>query len=426
MKISELHQLFLNSTGISTDTRAIKPNSIFFALKGEWFDGNKFAKKAIELGCKFVVVDDEAFSNVENSILVDSVLITLQKLANYHRKTFSIPVIGITGSNGKTTTKELITAVLAEKYKVHYTKGNLNNHLGVPFTLLELNDSHEIAVIEMGANKLGDIKELVEIAEPNFGIITNIGKAHIEGFGSHQGVIDTKTEMYDFIAQSNGEIFYNANDPILVEYLPEVKTHSYGENKADITGEIVSLTPFVNFKWQNNSKKSDVIKSNLVGHYNFINFLTAVSIGDYFEVSNSQIKHAIENYKPSNNRSQVEKTERNTLVVDCYNANPTSMKAAIDSFMMIDAPNKLLVIGDMLELGHISNEEHFRIVNLVVENKLNTILIGELFGKVNLGLKHYDSVDDMINAEKVSELNGNLILLKGSRGIKLEKLIELL
>ena len=425
MHISKLHQLFVNSKGICTDTRKIEKGTIFFALKGDNFNGNKYAQQALNDGCDLAVVDEKEFAVNEKCILVESVLKTLQDLANLRRKQFNIPVIGITGSNGKTTTKELIGEVLSQKYNVLMTQGNLNNHLGVPFTLLNLNATHQIAIIEMGANKPNDIKELVEIAEPTHGIITNIGTAHIEGFGSYEGVLKTKLELYDFIGRTKGHVFVNNDDKVLMSNLPNVTYSTYSTNNgADVIGELVELTPFVNFKWKTNNYQSNIIKTNLVGGYNFTNFLASICIGNYFEVPNDKINFALSNYQPSNNRSQVTKTNRNTLIVDCYNANPTSMQSALESFLMINHSNKLAVLGDMLELGNVSEKEHQNIVNWLNENNIETILVGKEFSKIKSKFKTFESVQQLKDELNLDDLNNQLILLKGSRGIALEKLIE--
>lgn len=422
MSISELHKLFLASKGICTDTRKIEPKTIFFALKGANFNGNEFAVKALELGCTYAVIDEPQGDN-DQFILVDDVLKTLQDLARHHRRQFDIPIIGITGSNGKTTTKELMGAVLSKKYNILMTHGNLNNHLGVPFTLLRLTEEHEISIIEMGANKPGDIQELCEIAEPNYGIITNIGAAHIEGFGSIEGVAQTKTGMYRWINQADGALFYNADDEMLQSYLPEVKTYSYGEAKGDIKGKVIKLDPFVNFQWTANSYHSETIRTNLVGKYNFFNFLLAVAVGHYFEVGAEEINRALSDYVPSNNRSQVQKTDRNTLIVDCYNANATSMLAALESFNEVDHSHKLVILGDMLELGDISKQEHQKMVDFLQENGVNAILVGKEFGKTKHNFSWYENFEKVIANEKLDQLKDYLVLLKGSRGIQLENLI---
>jgi UDP-N-acetylmuramoyl-tripeptide--D-alanyl-D-alanine ligase len=428
MQISELHQLFLASTGISTDTRNLKKGSIYFALKGANFNGNDFAIQAINEGCVFAVVDEVDPSTEHPAlILVDNVLLTLQNLARFHRRQFNIPVIGITGSNGKTTSKELAGTVLSCKYNVLVTKGNLNNHLGVPFTLLELNSSHQMAIIEMGANKLGDIKELVEIAEPTHGIITNIGAAHIEGFGSLAGVVKTKGEMYDFIAKSGGKIFVNQVDETLNGILPtSVDAIYYNGENGIVSGEVTDQSPFIRFRWKCSNYQSGEIQSKLVGTYNFTNFLLAISLGVYFDVDKDKMNAAIANYEPTNNRSQVTKTKRNTLIVDCYNANATSMKAALESFIQVEGPNKLAILGDMRELGPISNEEHSKIVRFLAENQLNAFLVGEEFSKIDSTFPTYKDWKSFVDQFDLSFIDDSIVLLKGSRGIRLEEVIPYL
>ncbi|UKN03222.1 UDP-N-acetylmuramoyl-tripeptide--D-alanyl-D-alanine ligase [Paracrocinitomix mangrovi] len=426
MNISHLHELFVTSKGVCTDTRNLEPNTIFFALKGANFNGNEYAQKAIDEGCSYAIVDEAEYKTSDQIFLVDDVLETLQKLANFHRKQFDIPILGITGSNGKTTSKELIGAVLKKKYNVLITEGNLNNHLGVPFTLLKLNSQHDFAVIEMGANKPGDIQELVEIAEPNHGIITNVGAAHIEGFGSLEGVIQTKTAMYRWMEKVQGVIFCNADDETLKSHLPKAPLVTYGEESANIQGELVEMNPFVSFKWNNSTYHSEIIETKLTGRYNFTNFLAAVCIGDYFGVQPAAINEALSNYQPSNNRSQIQKSDRNTLIVDCYNANATSMKAAIQSFAEITAESKLAIVGDMLELGEISNVEHQKIVDLLNDLGLKAILVGKEFQKTNSNFPKYSNFIDLLDNEDLSSINNFSILLKGSRGIKLENLIQYL
>jgi UDP-N-acetylmuramoyl-tripeptide--D-alanyl-D-alanine ligase len=424
MQIEKLYQLFLDSKGICTDTRKIEVGTIFFALKGDNFNGNKYAQNALDEGCIYAVVDEEKYLINENCILVDNVLNALQQLANHHRQQFDIPILGITGSNGKTTTKELIGAVLSKKFNVLMTQGNLNNHLGVPFTLLRLTKEHDFAIVEMGASKIGDIQELVEIAEPNYGIITNVGIAHLEGFGSLDGVIEAKTELYRWIEGTQGKLFFNAEDSILCKHLPAVENSSYGEDEGNVQGKLIELNPFVTFSWKSNDYQSPEIETKLVGKYNFTNFLAAVSIGNYFEVLSADINAALSNYTPSNNRSQVQKTERNTLIVDCYNANPTSMYAAISSFNEVNAAKKLMILGDMLELGTVSLDEHQKIVDAANQSGSEVILVGNEFGKTNSDFDTYMDFEALIENEHLSDLQGFLILLKGSRGIKLENLIS--
>lgn len=424
--MEKLFELFYLSSGICTDTRKIEKDCLFICIKGENFDGNQFASNAKEKGAKYVIVDDSSKENTENNIFfAENSVIFLQKLANFHRKKFNIPVIGITGSNGKTTSKELIYNVLSKKHNVLATIGNLNNHLGVPFTLLRLNASHEIAIIEMGANRPKDIQELCEIAEPTHGIITNIGKAHLEGFVNFEGVLKTKTELYESVEKSNGTIVFNADDETLKKVLPKnTQNISYGKTSANILGELVSLSPFVEMKWNDESFFSETISTQLVGEYNFYNFLAAVCFGKIFDVPNYQISEAIESYTPTNNRSQVKKTNSNTLILDCYNANPTSMKSAIESFQMIASKNKLLILGDMKELGNESEPEHQKVIDLVAKHQLKTIVIGECFSKIQSSciLKKFSHTQEAKKYFNENKVENQLILLKGSRSIELELL----
>lgn len=426
MDIQSIYSGFLKCKGVSTDTRKISQDSIFFALKGANFNGNKFAENALELGAKYAIVDEKEYQTSPNIILVHDVLATLQNLANHHRKQFNFPIIGITGSNGKTTTKELLGEVLKTKFNPCITSGNLNNHIGVPLTLLQLTNDNDIAIIEMGANKPGDIKELVDIAEPTHGLITNIGTSHIEGFGSFEGIIKTKTELYDFISKSRGEIFVNSDDEILSKKVPEnVVVHTYGEQSGATIGSITELNPFVSFKWKNKESKSGIIKSKLVGKYNLLNFLAAISVGLQFDIDPKKINKALENYQPTNNRSQVIDTEKNTIIADCYNANPASMAVAIENIKGITASSKILFLGDMLELGNVSIEEHQKLIDKI--NDFDEVyLVGKEFKKVNSKFPSFETVEELISNIKLENISNSFILLKGSRGIELEKLIKLL
>ena len=424
----ELFNLFYETTGICTDTRNIEKDCLFICLKGANFNGNTFAKKALEAGAKYVIVDEETFNTNDGIFLVQDCLIFLQNLATFHRSKFKIPIIGITGSNGKTSTKELINCVLSEKYNVLSTKGNFNNHIGVPLTLLNLKEEHEIAIIEMGANKFKDIEELCTIALPNYGIITNIGKAHLEGFINFEGVLKTKKELYTSIANNLGTIVYNEDDDVLKTNLPQgTKTISYGTSAtAEIQGELIGLSPFVQLKWKKDDYISPTIQTNMIGKYNYYNFLAAISFGILFKVPEETINHAISIYSPDNNRSQVKKTENNTLILDCYNANPSSMRSAIESFAMINNENKILIIGDMLELGEDSDQEHFQITELVKHLELKGYSVGPLFAaiKTDAFLKQFEHKNDALQFLKEHQLTNKLILLKGSRGIGLETLEE--
>ncbi len=425
--MENLFAKFYETKGVSTDTRNIHEECFFIALKGTNFNGNHFAEEAIKQGAKYAIVDEAEFVDNENIFFVSDTLKFLQKLANHHRNKFSIPLIGITGSNGKTSTKELLNVVLSKKYNVLCTAGNLNNHIGVPLTLLQLNNQHEIAIIEMGANKHGDIEELCSIAEPNFGIITNIGKAHLEGFINFEGVLKTKSELYESVKSKNGMIVLNNDDEVLKKQALKfgLKTYTYtSQNEGDIRGELVKLTPFVNLKWGNNSFQSETIETQMVGKYNFYNFLAAISFGCLFEVSPIEINNALSSYYPTNNRSQVSKTESNTLIIDCYNANPSSMKVALESFLEIDHPNKIALIGDMFELGNDSFEEHQKIFQFCNDNRIHFQTIGKHFKEHNA-----EGFSDVTEAKKQfteNPIKDALILLKGSRGIALEKLVEIL
>ncbi len=418
--------LFLNSSGICTDTRSIEKDSLFICIKGDNFDGNTFATTALEKGAVHVIVDNPTyFTDTVNMTLVDNSVLFLQELALHHRKQFDIPVIGITGSNGKTTTKELINCVLSKKYKVLATKGNLNNHLGVPFTLLQLTKEHEIAIIEMGANKFKDIEELCAIALPNFGIITNIGKAHLEGFIDYAGVIKTKRELYEAVAQTNGEIIINADDELLMDIAPLNTTQFfYGTSeRANVKGKLVDLSPFVEMSWEYNEYRSTTVSTQMVGKYNFYNYLSAIAFGVKFNVDYELISEAISEYTPTNNRSQVKKTNRNSLILDCYNANPTSMKSALESFAMIDNSNKLCILGDMKELGAESSLEHKAIINLLEELKLKAYTVGKEFREIKSEavLHAFETSEDCKNhLESHPQISDQLILLKGSRSIRLE------
>ncbi len=423
MQARILHQYLTEcDLTICTDTRNIIKGSLFFALKGENFNGNEFALTALEQGAKYVVIDEEKYNTDERCIKVKNVLKALQYLAQYHRRQFDIPVIGITGSNGKTTTKELIAAVLGKKYNPLVTEGNLNNHLGVPFTLLKIRKEHDIAVIEMGANKPGDIAQLAEFAEPNYGIITNVGKAHLEGFGSFENVIATKCELYDAIEYANGTVFINSDDKTLLKNAPAINLFTYGKT-GQVKTTLTDLNPFLSFKWSAGHYHSEVVQTKLVGSYNLPNFAAAVTIGYFFEVDESDICDALAAYEPTNNRSQISKINDNTLIVDCYNANVTSMNAALENFKQITAENKIAILGDMKELGAVSLEEHQNIVDWLNDNNINAMLVGPEFGKTNHQLQHFETVEQLIES-RTEKYKNSFILLKGSRGIKLEKMIE--
>lgn len=431
MKIEEIYNLFLSCGSVCTDTRNIKQDSLYIALKGENFDGNKFCKEAISKGSKFALVDNKDFADNDKIFFVEDTLLSLQELARFHRQKFNIPIISITGTNGKTTTKELISCVLQKKYNVTYTKGNLNNHIGVPLSLLEINSNTQIAVIEMGANHPGEIKTLCEIALPDYGIITNIGKAHLEGFGSLFGVINTKTEMYRFIKKIKGKIFININNEVLSSNLGNNEYVSYGESDdCYLCGKNSISNPFLELEWKiYHNSNWNLLKTNLVGKYNFENVLAAVCIGCYFEVNEMQINEAIANYKPTNNRSQIIKSENNTILIDAYNANPTSMTAALTNFIEMQSENKVLIIGDMLELGKNSVNEHKNILQLIIKSNIKEVfLVGKTFMQIseNSEFKSFENVGLLKQYLKGNSLKNKDILVKGSHGIHLEELIPVL
>lgn len=422
-------ELFYETSGVCTDTRSITKDSLFICLKGANFNGNTFAEDALKNGAKYVIVDEKEHQTNSNIFLVDDCLKFLQNLANYHRKKFSIPIIGITGTNGKTTTKELIAAVLEKEFNVLYTTGNLNNHIGVPLTLLNLNKSHQIAVIEMGANKPGDIKELVEIAEPTHGIITNMGKAHLEGFGSYEGVQKTKKELYDFIENQKGILFLNEDDEILKKHIPiTIELYGYSSDSNHyVSGELIRMSPFIAMRWKHEEYLSPILETSMIGTYNYYNFLAAITVGVYFHIKYENINDALMNYVPSNNRSQIKKTDNNTLILDAYNANPTSMKNAIESFSKMESDDKFLILGDMYELGPTSYDEHLAVVNLVNSLNINAIYVGENFKQINNKANNfYINKIELKESLITTPLKNKLILLKASRGIGLESIIDLL
>lgn len=428
MQIKDIYSLFLQNPSICTDTRKINKGDIFFALKGESFNGNKFADKAIKEGCSFAIIDEEEYKTSEKHIIVKNVLTCLQELASYHRDQIKIPIIGITGTNGKTTTKELIRSVLQTKFNTYATEGNFNNHIGVPLSLLSINSKHEIAVIEMGANHQHEIAELANIAKPNFGIITNIGKAHLEGFGSFENLKNTKKELYDYIDAHKGLLFVNSDNDILSDMSSNIRKFTYGSNKADSKAKYTQASPFLVMELIS-PKGLLYVKTKLIGGYNYENALAAASIGRYFKIDDLEIKKALETYTPSNNRSQLKKTKRNTLILDAYNANPTSMKASILNFKEIKDKNKAIILGDMLELGDESNKEHQLIIKLLKDNSLGKIyLVGPIFFKQDCSsyVKKFEKTEELIKFLKGEPLDNHTILIKGSRGIKLEDCIDIL
>ena len=430
MKITELYEIYKRYPFITTDTRKHLANSIFFALKGENFDGNTYIEQALEQGCAYAIGDDlDLPKNNPRIIPVENVLQTLQELARFHRRALKIPVIGITGTNGKTTTKELIAAALSSKYNVLYTQGNLNNHIGVPLTLLSMTKKHDMAVIEMGANHLGEIAELAAIAEPDYGLITNVGKAHLEGFGSFENVIKTKTELYRFLEKTGGKIFINQDNPYLNAVPVTAEKIYYGvQSGVFVRGEIVENdSPFLNLKWFT-GKESYEVKTQLIGNYNFENVLAAAAIGTYFNVEPAKICEALTHYYPQNNRSQLLETSKNHLIVDAYNANPTSMLASLENFSQMKTSHKAIIIGDMKELGKESVPEHQKILDFIDKNHFERVfLCGEIFSGLSEGkYPSFLQVDLLVEHLKNEDLQGYYILIKGSRGIRLEKVIDYL
>ena len=430
--ISELYSLYLNSSLVITDSRTVSSNCFFIALKGVNFNGNQFAASALLQGAKYAVVDEEGYYKGENYILVKDCLSTLQELASYHRKQLKIPFIAITGSNGKTTTKELIKSILSRKYKVLATKGNLNNHIGVPLTLLSITSDTEIAVIEMGANHMGEIALLCEFAQPDFGLITNIGRAHLGEFGSFENIVKAKTEMYSFIERTKGKIFINSINDLLMSYALNIEKITYGNRESDFCFcKISGNEPHANVEYEN-----ELIRSNLIGKYNFENIHAAICIGKYFKIDKKLIKEAIETYVPSNNRSQTIQSKRNIILLDAYNANPSSMHAAIENFYEMAGENKWLILGDMYELGKYEIEEHKNILQLIANKRFqNVILVGKIFSKaiseMKIKFSHlllFENSSELVNKLKTTPLSEPpyLVLIKGSRGIMLEKAVEFL
>lgn len=426
MEIEELYNRFTECNGLTTDSRHCPEGSMFLALKGETFNGNTFAAQSLAQGCRYAVVDEPQYASPENPriILVDNCLETLQKLANYHRRRLGTRMIGVTGTNGKTTTKELIATVLGEKFKVLYTQGNFNNHIGVPLTLLRLKPEHEMAVIEMGANHPGEIKTLVHIAEPDYGIITNVGKAHLQGFGSFEGVIRTKGELYDFLREKgNATIFIQNENPYLNKIAAGLTCVRYGQTPGlDVTGKVVACSPFLHFSWTAEGISHDV-QTHLIGAYNLDNALAAVAIGRYFGVEDTKICHALSSYVPQNNRSQLVHTASNTLIVDAYNANPTSMMAALENFRQMEAAHKVAILGDMKELGEGSHEEHQKVVDFLKECGFERVmLVGPEFGGTASSFEHYKDVKEVEALLAAHPLQGCCILVKGSNSMKLSEL----
>jgi len=436
-EITTLYSLFRKSSVVTTDSRKIIPDSLFFALKGDNFNGNRYAESAITQGCGYAVVDDEEYYKGENYILVKNCLAALQELAAYHRKQLKIPCIAITGSNGKTATKELIKSILSRKYKVLATAGNLNNHIGVPITILSITPDIEIAIIEMGANHIGEIAMLCEIVQPDYGLITNIGKAHIGEFGGFESIVQAKTEMFQFLKKRSKKVFIHSANDLLMSRSSDIEKITYGSSGNNFCTCLLSgASPYLKVKYEN-----DTITSQFIGKYNFENIAAAICIGKYFKVETRKIKEGVEEYIPSDNRSQVVQTKKNTIILDAYNANPSSMRAAIEDFYDLPAKafaqtGKWLILGDMHELGEYEKEEHKNILQLIAEKKFqNVILVGEKFSKavseMKINFSHqflFKNSDELAEKFKSGPLikSSSLVLIKGSRGMKLEKAVEYL
>ena len=446
MDIKKLYELYKQHPCITTDSRNCPEGSIFLALKGEKFDGNQYALQALRDGCAYVIVDDKELRNNTDDrlIFVDDTLQTFKDLAREHRRQFDIPVIGITGTNGKTTTKELVAAVLSTQFNVLYTQGNFNNDVGVPKTLFRLNKEHQIAVIEMGASHPGDIKTLAETAEPTCGLITNVGRAHLQGFGSFEGVIKTKCELYDFLrTRQDGLIFINADNEYLIDQIgddEEIWLTPYSTNPDNqdtcISGEVISCAPFLKFRWreplitleeEGRSTKWHKVQTHLIGAYNIDNLLAAIAVGINFGIDRKNICEALTNYVPSNNRSQMTVTEKNHLIVDAYNANPSSMTAALENFRLMEVEHKMVILGDMRELGSVSQEEHQRIIDMLKEAHFEEVwLVGSEFAATNHPFRQFADVEEVKSAIRQEQPSNHYILIKGSNSMKLYELPELL
>jgi UDP-N-acetylmuramoyl-tripeptide--D-alanyl-D-alanine ligase len=430
MKTEQLYNLFKESTGVTTDSREVGKDQIFFALWGDNYNGNKFASEALTKGASWAVIDDPLFET-EKTILVDDCLFELQALAAFYRKEMKVPVIAITGSNGKTTTKELLAAILLKKFKVHFTKGNLNNHIGVPLTILSAPADTEMMVIEMGANHISEIRTLCLIAKPDYGIITNIGTAHIEGFGSVDGVIKTKTELYEYLRKVNGIALYNDKDPLVTDKIFKIINRAVPFSNPTGVDLLIEQAPSdLNLKisatYHHNTYN---ICTNLFGNYNLENVRAAIATGLFLGIEMDDIIDAVEKYQPANNRSQIKISKKNTLICDSYNANPTSMTLALESFSEIKAERKIVILGDMLELGEKSEEEHLKILKGIQSHIFEkALLVGPVFKKISSksGFKAFDNVNQLIDFLKREPIKETMILIKGSRGIGLEKVYDLL
>lgn len=435
MEANKLYELYLQHPVITTDTRDCPAGSIFIALKGASFDGNAFAVKALEAGCAYAIIDNADYATDERCILVEDSLQAFKDIAREHRRRFTKPVIGITGTNGKTTTKELVSAVLSEKYNVLYTQGNFNNDVGVPKTLMRLRPEHDIAVVEMGANHPGDIKTLVETVEPDCGLITNVGRAHLQGFGSFEGVKNTKGELYDFLVANGKKVFIDTDSTDLLEMANNRGINDaigYGQiasGNALVIGEVIACDPFLRFRWRRNTNDAQwhEVSTQLIGSYNITNMLAAATVGLTYGITEEQICNALANYTPSNNRSQLTVTQYNHLVVDAYNANPTSMAAALRNFEAMQVDNKMMILGSMGELGDVSLDEHIKIVEAIKASGINEVwLVGDEFAKTTHPFRQFTNVEAVKEAIAEEKPTGKYILIKGSNSQKLFQLPELL
>jgi UDP-N-acetylmuramoyl-tripeptide--D-alanyl-D-alanine ligase len=427
MNIKDLYRKYREAGEVSTDTRSIPPNCIFFALKGERFNANEFAREAIAKGARYAVVDEEKYAVDDSYILVPDVLKSLQQLARFHRDQFNIPIIALTGSNGKTTSKELVNVVLSCRYKTHATKGNLNNHIGVPLSVLAIDDATEIAVIEMGANHLGEISLLCEIANPTHGFITNIGKAHIGTFGGFENIIRGKSELYQHLITNKGAVFINSKNPILVNMAKRFESPMLYPSEGDYYhAELLAADPYVKFRAEN----GDEVQTHLIGAYNFENIAAALCIGKYFGVDAHRANEAVASYIPSNMRSQVLTKGTNTIILDAYNANPSSMQAAIENMSSIKSPHKVLILGDMFELEGESEKEHRLLGALIKERNFNDVYLCGTFIKaaheIIPSAKYFNRKEDLIEALKREPVLNATILVKASRGIGLERVVDYL
>lgn len=429
-----IYGCFKESSGITTDTRQCKEGMMFVALRGENFDGNRYAAEALEKGCSYVVVDNRDYADEANPkvILVDDSLSLLQQLARYHRRKLGTTIVGITGTNGKTTTKELVATVLKRRYNVLYTQGNLNNHIGVPLTLLQMTDAHEIAIVEMGANHPGDIKELVDIAEPDYGVITNVGMAHLQGFGSLEGVIRTKGELYDYIRKTEKRAIFLNNDNTYLKGMSDgLTTVCYGQTKDEdlaVCGELVACDPYLRFRWKGGADEWHEVATHIVGSYNIDNALCAATVGTYFGVSAEEVSTALAEYIPTNNRSQLTETERNTLIVDAYNANPTSMRAALENFACMEVSPKMVILGDMKELGEATAAAHQAVADHLAECQFDEVwLVGAAFAATQHGTARVFADVEAVKEElQCHPIEKKCILVKGSNSMKLSSLVSYL